>query len=231
MEIVMSENKKRTSEGALKIKAAQVTSILKERYPNAVCSLEWRGEPWKLLVMGRLSAQCTDAKVNVVCVELFEKYPTADALARADIEDIERIIRPCGLYKTKARNIKDECRMLIEDHGGILPNDMDTLLRFPGVGRKIANLVLGDVYKIPGIVADTHCIRICGRLGFYSSESKDPVKAESVMAALVEPSEQSDFCHRMVLFGREVCRSQRPLCGECPLAEICDANVEEKSRV
>lgn len=229
MEIVMSDNKKMPLDEALKIKAAQVTSILKERYPDAICSLEWHGEPWKLLVMGRLSAQCTDAKVNAVCVELFEKYPTADALACADIEDIERIVRPCGLYRTKAQNIKDECRMLIEDCNGVLPNEMDALLKFPGVGRKIANLVLGDVYKIPGIVADTHCIRICGRLGFYSSDSKDPAKTESVMSAIVEPSEQSDFCHRMVLFGRDVCRSQRPLCNECPLAELCDANIGEKS--
>lgn len=204
---------------AARNKAAMVTEVLKERYPDASCSLEWHDSAWKLLVMGRLSAQCTDAKVNVVCRELFEKYPDAEAMANAEIEDIESIIRPCGLYRTKAANLKDASAMILADYNGNVPDTMEELLKLPGVGRKIANLILGDVYGKPGIVADTHCIRICGRLGFYPSENKDPYKTELIMSELVAPSEQSHFCHRLVLFGREVCRSQNPLCGQCPMKE------------
>lgn len=218
----MLENKKAPDRGELRLKAARLVERLKDRYPDAICSLEWQGEPWRLLVMGRLSAQCTDAKVNSVCVELFEKYPSARALADAEIADIERIIRPCGLYRTKAQNIKEECRILTEEWGGTVPNDINALLTLPGVGRKIANLVLGDVYGTPGIVADTHCIRICGRLGFYPPESRDPVRAERIMSELVEPTEQSALCHRLVLFGRDICRSQKPLCSACPLADMCE---------
>lgn len=211
----------------LKEKAAAVTAALKEQYPEALCSLEWqRGEEWQLLVMGRLSAQCTDAKVNVVCRELFREFPSAKALAYGDIERIEQIIRPCGLYRTKAQSIKECSRLLVEKYGGVIPNDMDELLSMPGIGRKIANLLLGDIYGLPGIVADTHCIRICGRLGFYPSDKKDPVLTERVMSALVEPSEQSDFCHRMVLFGREFCRSQSPRCTDCPLSSLCDTCIK-----
>lgn len=204
---------------AARNKAAMVTELLKARYPDAVCSLEWHDSAWKLLVMGRLSAQCTDAKVNVVCRELFEKIPDAEAMANADIKDIENIIRPCGLYHTKAANLKDASAMLLTDYNGTVPDTMEELLKLPGVGRKIANLILGDVYGKPGIVADTHCIRICGRLGFYPSENKDPYKTELIMSELIEPSEQSNFCHRLVLFGREVCRSQNPLCDKCPMKE------------
>lgn len=200
-------------------KAAMVTELLKARYPDAVCSLEWHDSAWKLLVMGRLSAQCTDAKVNVVCRELFEKFPDAEAMANAEIEDIESIIRPCGLYHTKAANLKTASAMLLTDYNGTVPDTMEELLKLPGVGRKIANLILGDVYGKPGIVADTHCIRICGRLGFYPSENKDPYKTELIMSELVEPSEQSHFCHRLVLFGRDICRSQNPLCDKCPMKE------------
>ena len=198
-----------------------VVEKLKEIYPEAVCALEFGGEPWKLLVMGRLSAQCTDARVNIVCRELFEKYPTARALADGKIEDIENIVRPCGLFRTKAANIKDACAMLEDEFGGVLPSDMEELLRFPGVGRKIANLLRGDVYKLPAIVADTHCIRICGRLGAYPESNKDPVKVEKIMTGLVVPQEQSDFCHRIVQFGRDVCTARSPKCGECPLKEFC----------
>lgn len=202
-------------------KAAKIVEILKEKYPDALCSLEWDREPWKLLVMGRLSAQCTDARVNIVCRELFEVFPTAKALADADIADIERIIRPCGLYKTKAQNIKDECAMICNNYRGDVPDSMEELLKLPGVGRKIANLVLGDVYKMPGIVADTHCIRINGRLGFYPEENKDPYKTELILSKIIEPSEQSAYCHRMVLFGRDVCRARMPLCSKCPLSDYC----------
>lgn len=209
------------TEKALSKKMQTAVALLEERYSSPECALEYEGEAWKLLVMGRLSAQCTDARVNIVCKELFAKYPTAEALANADISDIESIVRPCGLYKTKAKNIKDSCALLVNEYSGILPDTMDGLLKFPGVGRKIANLLLGDIYKKPAIVADTHCIRICGRLGFYDSKLKDPYKVEQILSRLCEPKKQSDFCHRLVWFGREICSARNPKCGECPLKEIC----------
>ena len=210
------------SQKALKEKMARVVACLEERYPESQCALEHGGEPWKLLVMGRLSAQCTDARVNIVCKELFAVYPTLSDLADAPIEDIEAIIKPCGLYHSKAKSIKESCVMLRDEYGGILPDTMDELLRFSGVGRKIANLLLGDVYKKPAIVADTHCIRICGRLGFYPEVLKDPYKVELTLAALCEPQKQSDLCHRLVSFGRDVCSARAPKCKECPLCELCD---------
>ncbi len=200
---------------------AAIVEALKVRYPAAECALEYGGEPWKLLVMGRLSAQCTDARVNIVCRELFARFPTAKALADAPLSEIEEIVRPCGLYHTKAQNIKDACRMLVEDYGGEMPVEMDELLAFPGVGRKIANLLRGDLFSLPAIVADTHCIRICGRFGMYPESLKDPTKVEKILAELVEPSEQSDFCHRVVLFGREICTARAPRCADCPLAHLC----------
>ena len=210
-------------------RAALAVDILKKVYPSAQCALEWGGEDgWKLLVMGRLSAQCTDARVNIVCRELFAKYPTLDALAEAPIEDIERIVHPCGLYRMKAKDIKNACIMLIEDFGGIIPDSMEELLKLPGVGRKIANLLLGDLYKKPAVVADTHCIRICGRLGFYSEDMKDPVKVEKIMAGYIVPEEQSDFCHRIVQFGRDVCIARSPRCADCPLGKICRKNTNDK---
>lgn len=207
---------------------AKIVEELKNIYPDALCALEYEGEPWRLLVMGRLSAQCTDARVNVVCRELFEKYPTARALADGDIADIENIVKPCGLFRTKAANIKDACAMLVDEYDGALPADMDELLKFPGVGRKIANLLLGDIYKLPAIVADTHCIRICGRLGAYPESNKDPVKTEKIMTELISPEEQSDFCHRIVQFGRDVCSARSPKCGECPLGKLCRHNLKNE---
>ena len=206
---------------------AFVTAELKKLYPQAVCALNWQGEPWRLLVMGRLSAQCTDARVNIVCEELFSEYPTLDALADAPLERIEEIIRPCGLFRTKAANIKDACIRLRDSYGGVLPKDMDALLEFEGVGRKIANLLLGDVYGLPAIVADTHCMRICGRLGFYPDGQKDPRRTELIMKELIEPSEQSDFCHRIVQFGRDVCSARSPSCEVCPLKEKCDYGAKK----
>ena len=202
--------------------------LLAEKYPDAECSLEYGGEPWKLLVMGRLSAQCTDARVNIVCRELFAVYPTARALADAPIEKIEQIVRPCGLYHTKAADIKDECRMLCDTYGGVLPDTMEELLQFKGVGRKIANLLLGDVFKKGGVVTDTHCIRICGRLGFYPESLKDPTKVEKILTPLIDSHEQSDFCHRLVLFGREICTARSPLCESCPLSELCKHKSNSK---
>lgn len=206
------------------IKRAELAvEILKKVYPDAACALEWGGEDaWKLLIMGRLSAQCTDARVNIVCRELFLLYPTLEGVANAPIEELERIVHPCGLYRMKAKDIKNACTMLLKEFNGVLPDNMEDLLKLPGVGRKIANLLLGDIYKKPAVVADTHCIRICGRLGFYPEEMKDPVKVERIMSGYLEPEEQSDFCHRIVQFGRDICIARSPRCAECPLSEICE---------
>lgn len=213
-----------------KQRGADIVDALKKIYPASECALEYDGEPWKLLVMGRLSAQCTDARVNIVCRELFRVFPTAQAMAEGDLSEIERIVRPCGLYRTKAESIKAACKMLVDDYGGIIPADMDELLKFPGVGRKIANLLLGDIYKMPAIVADTHCIRICGRLGFYPETLKDPTKVEKTLVPIIEPSEQSDFCHRIVMFGREYCMARSPRCGECPISGLCDKYIKATNK-
>ena len=198
-----------------------VSSELERLYPDAACSLEYDGEAWKLLVMARLSAQCTDARVNIVSKELFKKYPTQAALANANLTDLENIVRPCGLYKTKAKNILEAARLIEEMHGGEVPSDMDTLLALPGIGRKIANLMLGDVFGQPNIVTDTHCIRICGRLGFYPESEKTPEKIERILDKCIEKAVQSDFCHRIVLFGRDICTARSPKCDECPLKTVC----------
>ena len=208
----------------------QIVERLKTVYPVPFCALESGGDPWKLLVMGRLSAQCTDARVNIVCRELFEKYPDAAAMAAAELADVEEIVRPCGLYHTKAQNIIDASRMLLTEFGGEMPHEMDDLLRFPGVGRKIANLLRGDLFGLPAIVADTHCIRICGRLGFYPQSEKDPTRVEKTLVRIVEPAEQSDLCHRLVMFGRDVCTARSPKCEACPLHDLCDMGGAKKGR-
>jgi len=215
----------RESQASKKRRAADIVELLKARYPEAECALQYEGEPWRLLVMGRLSAQCTDARVNIVCRDLFARFPTPNALADAPIEEIEAIVRPCGLYRTKAANIKDACARLVEVYSGVLPDDMDELLTFPGVGRKIANLLLGDIYHRPAIVADTHCIRISGRLGLVPTGCKDPVKVERTLVPIIAPEEQSDFCHRFVWFGREVCTARSPKCKECPLSHLCPSAI------
>ena len=199
----------------------EVVSVLKNRYPDAKCSLEYEGDAWKLLIMGRLSAQCTDERVNIVCRDLFRAFPTASDMANAPLEKIEEIVKPCGLYKMKAKNLKDASYRLVNSYNGILPDTMEELLKFEGVGRKIANLLLGDLYGKPAIVADTHCMRICGRLGIYRVGMKDPLKTEQILSKIVEPSEQSDLCHRLVLFGREVCTARNPKCSVCPLLAVC----------
>ena len=209
-----------------KERMAAIVAELESVYPEAVCALDWQGEPWKLLVMGRLSAQCTDARVNIVCRELFTKYPTNSDLADAPIEDIENIIRPCGLYKTKAASIKASAIKLRDEFGSVIPDDMDTLLTFPGVGRKIANLLLGDIYRKPAIVADTHCMRICGRLGMYREGLRDPKKVELILAGIVAPEKQSDFCHRIVQFGRDTCSARAPKCESCPISKLCEHNIK-----
>lgn len=222
-----------------KQKAVAVCDILYELYPDAVCALKWGHESgnddievmlpdaWKLLVMARLSAQCTDARVNIVCEELFKKYTTVYQLAECDIAELEKIVRPCGLFRTKADSIKKAAKILCDEYNGILPSDMDALLELPGVGRKIANLLRGDIFGLPAIVADTHCIRICGRLGFYPEEQKDPTKTEWILTQLLPQDKQSGFCHRIVEFGRDVCIARSPKCGVCPLSHLCD-HVKEK---
>ena len=199
----------------------EVIERLKAIYPEAVCALHWGNEGWKLLIMGRLSAQCTDARVNIVCEELFSRWTTVEAIADAELAELEAVVRPCGLYKVKAKNIKDACRILADRYEGQVPDTMEELLELPGVGRKIANLLLGDLYHRPAVVTDTHCIRICGRLGFYPESLKDPVKIEKLLMTVIPPEEQSDFCHRLVQFGRDVCSARVPQCGECTLCDIC----------
>lgn len=210
-----------------KKRAEAAVTLLKEIYPEAICSLEAGHDPWRLLVMARLSAQCTDERVNQVCVHLFREFPTCEAMAEGELERIEELVRSCGLYKMKAKNIRDASIMLLERFGGRIPDTMDELLSLPGVGRKIANLILGDAFGKGGIVADTHCIRICGRLGFYEENRKDPLFTERVMTPLIPKSEQSDFCHRIVMFGRDVCTARSPKCESCPLCKICKHNLQK----
>ncbi len=198
-----------------------IVERMKNIYPESVCALEYEGDPWKLMVMGRLSAQCTDARVNIVCRELFSVFPTARDMAYGDISEIERIVKPCGLYRMKASSIKEASRMLVENYGSSLPDTMDELLKLPGVGRKIANLLLGDVFGKPCVVCDTHCMRICGRFGMYKEDLRDPDKIEKILLELLPYGEGSDFCHRIVNFGREVCTARSPRCTECPISDLC----------
>lgn len=207
--------------------AAAIVDRLKEIYPHAECALEYGGDGWRLLVMARLSAQCTDKRVNEVAKVLFAKYPTADALANAPLFDVEETVRPCGLYRVKARNIIDESRMLCDKYGGVLPQDMDELMSFPGVGRKIANLLRGDLFSLPAIVVDTHMLRLSARLGLVSIKKDDPVYVERILSQIVEPKEQSDLCHRIVLFGRDRCTARGQRCNGCPLFDLCKSAVSD----
>lgn len=206
----------------LQQKGAEAVRLLRIQYPDARCSLEYDHDPWKLLVMARLSAQCTDERVNLVSRELFRVIPDAQAMAQASTETIEDLIRPCGLFRTKAKSLKEASKMLLQRYHGRVPDSMDDLLSLPGVGRKIANLLLGDIYGQGGIVADTHCIRICGRLGFYPETMKNPLQTEKILTPLIDRGEQSDFCHRLVLFGRDICTARNPACSACPLRSLCD---------
>ena len=207
----------------------KIHSILKSLYPDALCSLEYGGDPWRLLIAARLSAQCTDERVNIVCGPLFRKYPDVAAMAEADPAEAEEIIRPCGLFRTKAASCIAMSKIIAEQYGGVVPDTMEELLALPGVGRKIANLILGDCFGKPGIVADTHCIRICGRLGFYPESLKDPLKVERILSEAVPKEEQAAWCHRMVLFGRAVCMARSPRCAECPVRQEC-AHAGEPDR-
>lgn len=202
---------------------AKVTAIidaLKHRYPDAPCALHY-SKDYELLIAVRLSAQCTDARVNLVTPALFAAYPTLEDMANASISHVEELVHSCGFYKHKARDIVLASQMLLSDYGGKVPGTMEELLRIPGVGRKTANLLLGDLYKTPGsVVCDTHCIRICGRLGL--SKGKEPEKVEQQLRKILPPEESSDFCHRIVLFGREVCTARNPKCAQCELAPYCN---------
>ena len=203
----------------MKEKVLAIIDSLKSVYPVAPCALHY-SKDYELMIAVRLSAQCTDARVNLVTPALFAAYPTLEEMANADIESVENYIHSCGFYRQKAKDIVLACRMLLEKHNGKVPNSMDALLQLPGVGRKTANLLLGDLYGEPGsVVCDTHCIRICGRLGL--SEGKDPEKVEKQLRAILPPEESSDFCHRIVLFGRETCIARAPKCDRCPLAVHC----------
>ena len=202
-------------------KTEAILAALTGRYPDAVCSLTYGGDPWRLLVMARLSAQCTDARVNIVCESLFARFPDAASMAAGDLSEIEDLVRPCGLFRTKAASIREISVLITEKYGGKVPSDMDELLSLPGVGRKIANLIRGDVFGLPAVVTDTHCIRIAGRLGFYPEEEKDPKRIEKILVRAIDPPYQSDFCHRLVLFGRDICTARAPKCDICPLAALC----------
>jgi endonuclease-3 len=204
----------------LKEKALHIVSLLEDYYPDPKCGLFWQGDPYRLLVMAILSAQCTDARVNLVAVDLFEQFPTAEDMARAELADIERAIHSVGLYRSKARALKECCARVVEVYGGTVPSAMEDLLTLRGVGRKVANLLRGDIYGLGGIVADTHCIRISARLGL--SSGKDPLKTERALEKLIPKEKQSDFCHRIVLYGREVCMARSPMCDKCILKEFCD---------
>lgn len=201
-----------------KEKALQICRLLEQKYPDALCSLTYSA-PHELMIAGRLSAQCTDARVNIVTKELFEKYRSIDDFANADIEDVEQIVKPCGLYKTKAKSIVEMCRQINENFGGEIPQTIDELTTLSGIGRKTANLIMGDVFHKPAIVTDTHCIRICGRLGL--TKNTEPVKVEQDLLKIIPPELSSDFCHRLVLFGREVCKARGEKCEDCILNEYC----------
>lgn len=203
-----------------KERALQIIERLKEAYPDAGCTLEY-DQAWKLLVSVRLAAQCTDARVNVVVEKLYGKYPDVDALAEAPVEEIEKIVRPCGLGNSKARDISACMKMLRDEYGGRVPEDFEKLLALPGVGRKSANLIMGDVFGKPAIVTDTHCIRLVNRMGLVDG-IKEPAKVEKALWKIIPPEEGSDFCHRLVDHGRAVCTARtKPYCDQCCIRDIC----------
>lgn len=202
----------------------ELIEALKMLYPEAECTLEYDTD-YQLLFNTRLAAQCTDARVNIVKDDLYAKYPSLQAIAEADIEDMEAMVKPCGFYHHKARDLIAAAQMLLAEYGGRVPDTMEDLLRLPGVGRKTANLVLGEFFGQPAVVTDTHCIRLSNRLGLC--QTKDPAKVEKALQKLIPPAEQLAFCHRLVAHGRKICRAVSPRCGECGLRELCPCNKTE----
>lgn len=201
-----------------KQRAALAVERLKAVYPAAICSLTYTSA-WQLLVATRLSAQCTDARVNLVTPALFARYPTMQDMAVADVEEVGKLIYSCGFYKTKSKDLVEMSRILCEQYGGVIPDTVEELIKLPGVGRKTANLVVGDIYGKPAVVTDTHCIRITNRLGLVDTDV--PVKVERQLRAILPPAESNDFCHRLVLFGRDTCTARSPKCTACPVADVC----------
>lgn len=198
----------------------EIIARLKALYPDAACSLDYRKD-YELLITVRLAAQCTDERVNQISPALFARFPTLQAFAEADVEEVGKYVHSCGFWRAKSRDIVACAQMLLDRFGGVVPDNMEDLLSLPGVGRKTANLILGDIYGKEGYVCDTHCIRITGRLGITDG-SKDPVKVEQQLRKSIAPEEASDFCHRMVLHGRALCMARNPKCGDCPLRKLCD---------
>lgn len=206
-----------------KEKVFKAVEALEELYPDAICSLNY-SDAFQLLIATRLSAQCTDARVNIVTPALFKKYPDANSMAKAPIEDVEELIKTCGLYKTKARDLVGIGKMIVSDFGGVVPDTIEQLIRLPGVGRKTANLVCGDVYGKPAVVTDTHFIRLCNRLGFV--KTTNPLQVENAMRKLLPPDKSNDFCHRSVLFGRDICTARKTYCQRCPMAGFCPSKTD-----
>lgn len=200
-------------------KILKIISIFKKRYPEIKCMLKYKSG-YELMIAGRLSSQCKDERVNMVTRELFAKYKTLESFANAKVEEIEEIIKPCGLFRMKARDIIGSCAMIIKDFSGELPSDIETLQKLPGIGRKTANLIIGDVFKKPSVVCDTHCIRIMNRVGICKTTA--PAKVETELRLLLPPEESTDFCHRLVFFGREVCVARKPRCLTCELSIYCN---------
>ena len=197
-------------------------NALEKLYPDAICSLEYT-DAFQLLIATRLSAQCTDARVNMVTPALFEKYPDARSMSCASVADVEELIKTCGLYKTKAKDLVGIAKMLMSDFGGAVPDTIEQLTRLPGVGRKTANLVCGDIYGKPAVVTDTHFIRLCNRLGLV--KTTDPLKVENAMRKLLPPEKSNDFCHRTVLFGRDICTARKTYCERCPMSKFCPSST------
>ena len=208
-----------------KQKAVEICKLLKTDYPDAICQLNAE-TPFQLLVATRLSAQCTDARVNLVTPDLFKKYPTENELSQADVKDVEALIHSCGFFRQKAKDIVGMCQKMISDFGGNVPDNIDDLTSLPGVGRKTANLIMGDVYGKPAVVCDTHCIRITNHIGL--TDTKDPLKCEMQLRKVLPADKSNDFCHRLVLHGRAVCKARSPMCEVCTLKDICKTGKKAK---